>query len=53
MKSVRELAIELAEAQALRNENEIDRLEWELFQAEMEAATLINYQKNNEYGISE
>ena len=51
MKSIRQLAIEFQEAQRIGDEVEMERLEWELFQAETDAATLREIEKYNEYKL--
>lgn len=52
MKSVRQLALELQEAQRIGDEVRAEELEWELFQAHTDAETMQTYQKYNEYKIS-
>ena len=49
MKSIRQLALEYQEAQRIGDEVEMERLEWELFQAETDAATLIEVEKSTVY----
>ena len=52
MKSVRQLALELQEAQRIGDEELTEQLEWELFRAQTDAESMREIEKYNEYKIS-